>query len=76
MKKVNIIIPSNDYVSTEKYYREALNFNYDTEEGTFKIPENELAVRLRILTVDEESKISSPARLYFHLFNYSIEKIF
>jgi predicted enzyme related to lactoylglutathione lyase len=74
MKTVKIIIPVNNYYEAKLYYENVLQFKFD--DGLFILPGGNKCVALKLLIVDPASKAECPPRLYFPIFNFSIDKNF
>ena len=74
MTKIIIIIPVENYDEAVHYYRDILSFPFQNQ--LFFLPVGTLDVALKIMILDEESKVNFPPRKHFQIFRYMLEKNF
>lgn len=74
MKKITIIIPVENYDEAECYYRNALSFSF--LDGLFFLPINNSETALKLVIVDDKSKVYFPPKKRFPIFCYTLKKNF
>jgi predicted enzyme related to lactoylglutathione lyase len=74
MKKITIIIPVEDYDEAHQYYRDVLSFSL--HDDLFLLPVDASDVALKLIIVDEKSKVHFPPKKRFPIFCYRLEKNF
>jgi len=74
MTKITIIIPVENYEEVERYYRDALSFSF--RDGLFFLPINNSETALKLVIVDDKSKVYFPPKKRFPIFCYTLEKNF
>lgn len=74
MRKITIIIPVEDYDEARQYYRDVLSFSL--HDDLFLLPIDASDVALKLIIVDEKSKVDFPPKKRFPIFCYKLEKNF
>lgn len=74
MTKITIIIPVENYDEVHNYYRDVLSFSLQNRR--FFLPVNISEVSLKLMIIDEESKVYFPPKKRFPIFNYKLDKNF
>jgi predicted enzyme related to lactoylglutathione lyase len=74
MKKINIIIPVDNYDEAKDYYCKIFYFSEQEELFLLPVGSSDAALKLRI--IDKKSKIHFPPKKRFPIFGYRLEKNF